>query len=220
MKQVHFSIDDVGKSLRWLTTNRPESIWQMRLFSKLREWHERFGLVITLYCFTNEFGFNLADIPSEYSGELHACALWLRFGYHGNSSIPFKDEANYKAGFYLFRSVIERMGAGGTNTLRMHNWLATDAQKRFFEKEGITTLLYPDDDTLPYNERDYFIQGGILYKRTRIRYENLQEINEQTLHTDRTEVCAFTHEWCFDAQIENIERSLTIFQAAGFGWLT
>ncbi len=216
MKSIHFSIDDVGRSLGWLTANRPQSIWHMRLFSKLREWHERFGLITTLYCFTNEYGFNIADMPGEYAGELKSCATWLRFGYHGNSDTPFAEERDYEAGFYLFRSAMERLGAGGTDTLRLHNWLATGDQKRFLAKEGVRALLYPDDDAFPYDERDCFLDGGIMHKRTRVRFDSIQDADMKTLHLNRREVCAFAHEWCFEENAGKIERSIRLYRDMGF----
>jgi len=42
-RQVYLSIDDVGASLRYLTRSRPDSLFDMRFYGKLREYHMRFG---------------------------------------------------------------------------------------------------------------------------------------------------------------------------------
>lgn len=217
--QLHFSIDDVGRSLRWLTVNCPGSLFDMRLFSKLREWHEDFGLIVTLYCFTEVDGFSIEEIPMRYATELETCSGWLRFGFHGINENPFFETPDFKEGFFLFKTVMDRLRAGQTGTLRLHNWFATGEQKKFLASEGIKILLYPDDDGLPYDENDSFFENGLFHQRTRIRFERIPHADEETVHFASPLVCAFTHEWCFEKYAEKIENSLRRWSKDGYGFI-
>lgn len=48
---IHFSIDDVINSFRWMYRNQSVSIFDMNFYGTLREWHLQYGLKVSLYIF-------------------------------------------------------------------------------------------------------------------------------------------------------------------------
>lgn len=220
MRQVHFSIDDTGRSFRYITRNMPNSIFDLTLYGTLRRWHEDYGLKVTLYCLALIDQFLLSEIPNTYSVEFRENAEWLRFGFHGKSALPFREETGYQAGYELVDTTLNRLGAGRADgILRMHCWTATPEQKLFLLEQGVHTLLYPDDDCLKYNDHDFYYDCGLCHRRTRIRYEAMRNVQEESLHTGRDFLAAFTHEWCFAEQKEKIEESLAVFQRNGYEFI-
>jgi len=119
----HFSIDDVSRSLRWLTQKRPASLFDMRLFGKLQEWRDKYGLLTTLYCFPEIGEFDLLQIPGEYAKEFEANSDWLKLGFHGKcGDYPFSQERDYIEGYNIAAAARNNLRAGTTNILRLR-WL-------------------------------------------------------------------------------------------------
>lgn len=216
---VHLSIDDAGDSLRWLTNKRPNSIFNLRLFSTLKQWHEQFGAKFTLYIYAVADSFSIDNIPVEYANDFKSCFHWMKFGYHGSYGIPFMEDTGYEKGFNLVDRTLDIIEAGRTDILRLHNWQATTEQKEFLHRKGISCLLYPDDDNFPYDKNDSFYDCGLLHRRTRVRFENLDDITPCTLAVGRTHIDAFTHEWCFDSEVKKIQSSLEIYSANGYEFI-
>ena len=215
----HFSIDDVGRSLRWLTKTRPASFFDMRLFGKLQEWRHKYGLLTTLYCFATIDEFDLMQIPQEYAKEFEANSDWLKLGFHGKSGdYPFSQESDYVEGYNTAAAAISNLGAGTTNMLRLHSWVATDKQKRLLLDVGVETLLYPDNEDLPYDCNGEFVQDGITHKRTDVWFEKLPSLSPVSLCVGNKEVIAFTHEWCFDHEAEKIDEALSIYRNHGYSF--
>jgi len=217
---VHFSIDDIGQSFKWLTTNRPKSLFDMRLYGQLKTLHEKFGTIFTLYCFALVEQFLISEIPSAYSAEFKANAHWLKIGFHGKcGNYPFAQETGYREGFELVDKTIERLSAGKTNILRLHSWQATPDQKKFLFEKGVFTLLYPDDDCLRYGSNDEFTHCSLTHRRTRVCLERSEEINDRTLHIGREQIAVFTHEWCFERVSGKLEESLKIYRDNGYEFI-
>lgn len=211
-KRVHLSIDDVCRSLRWLTYNQPDSLFDMRLFGRLRQWNRHYGAKFTLYCFAMMDNFLLSEIPMRYVDEFCDSAGWLRFGYHGKSASRFSEDRGYRAGYELFSHTAKQLGMQTSSILRLHNWLAEDEQKDFLYNKGIQVLLYPDDSNQPYMEDDSFEDRGLQHWRTRIRFEYLDRISESTLHIGLNRIVAFTHEQVFEQESEKMEAAIQLFR--------
>lgn len=66
--RVHFSVDDIFGSLKWLTKNQKEvkDIYASFVFSTLKELHEKYGIKVTLYCLYSDGEWCLEDI-SDWS---------------------------------------------------------------------------------------------------------------------------------------------------------
>ncbi|MDR3301789.1 MAG: hypothetical protein LBT01_04565 [Spirochaetaceae bacterium] len=222
IKYCHLSVDDVGESLRRLAsaTNATNGLFDIAFFNTIKKWHERFGIKITLYCYALANDFIISEIPSCYRRDFVQNASWLKFGYHAKCAKPFIEETGYKAGFNLFNDTIKRLGAGKTNTLRLHYWQANPEQKKFLRSKGVRTLLTKDDDSLPYNENDIFQSEGLMHRRTRIRFENIDTvITPEVLQIGNKYIVAFTHEWCFDKEAEKIERALQLYSEHGYKFI-
>jgi hypothetical protein len=217
---IHFSIDDVCRAFRYLTKNRPASIFDMRLFGTLREWHNEFGLLVSLYCFNEMDNFMFSQIPKEYAEDFRASCDWLKIGFHGKcGNYPFKHEVDYIAGFESMEQTISRLGMGKTNILRLHTWQATQSQKKFLAERGIKILLYPNDDT-EYDKNDAFNDGIITHWRTRVWFEKIELITENSLCVGLKRICAFTHEQHFECEIEKIQKALKIYGRAGYEYVS
>jgi hypothetical protein len=80
-------------------------------------------------------------------------------------------------------------------------------------------LLTQDDDGLPYDD-DSYTDCGLIHMRTRLCFEKLEAVSAQTLHIGRDRIVAFTHEWCFDEQINKIEKALALYGGAGYEFVT
>lgn len=217
--KVHISIDDVGKSFRWLARERPESIFDTRLFGKLRQWNNDFGAKFTLYVFALTEKFLISEIPSKYAEDFRGNADWLKFGYHGKCEIPFAQESGYAEGFDLVDKTFTMLNAGKTNILRLHCWLATKTQKMFLSRHGTSTLLYPDDNNMPYGNDNTFYDDDILHRRTQVCYERITVVDTESLCVGDKYVSAFTHEWCFDQEAEKIKDSLKIYRSNGYEFI-
>ena len=74
---AQFSIDDVREINSALQVGDKESIFEEPLLSQLRDWHDKYGIVASLYI-QGPFLIN-----SRYADELKENSDWLRWGYHG-----------------------------------------------------------------------------------------------------------------------------------------
>lgn len=218
-RAVHLSIDDIGKSLRWLSYNKPNSIFDMRLYGQLKQWHDTYNARFSLYCFAMLDDYLITEMPDTYADELGKSGDWLKFGFHGKNNSRFFDEEGYKAGYALFMKAAENAGMPVTDTIRLHNWLASDEQKTFLHTRGINTLLYPDDEKLPYFDKDEFMENGMEHWKTHIRFEHLDEVTQDTLFIGRSRIVAFTHEKYVETERDKIENALKIFCSHGYHFI-
>jgi hypothetical protein len=213
-KTVHFSVDDVMFRLR--DANDCDSVFDVPFFAKLKEWHDGFGLRATCYCYAMTDKWLISELSDKSAPDFKRSREWLRFGFHAKRDLALAEESGYAAGFELVSATMRRLGAGMTDTIRCHCWDATPKQKEFLRSKGIKTLLTRDDDALPYGNDDTFVEHGLLHRRTRVRFEELERAREDSLHIGREHIVAFTHEWCFEDQILKIEEALRLWTGAGY----
>lgn len=86
-KFAHISFDDVRYCMEDITANAGDytSIFDNPFFAKLKEWHETYGAIFSLYLFTE----NMANYTTAFATEFSDNADWLKFGFHsinGNSN--------------------------------------------------------------------------------------------------------------------------------------
>lgn len=220
---VHYSIDDVWKTLRWLTVNRPASIFDMNFFHILKEWHELFGARFTMYCIIamRDSGWTFYDIPDAYREDFKANEDWLRFGFHSITDKPFFEEGDeWEKSFLNFEEKRKRLGMGGTDCLRLHSWEVEDSQLAFLLKHGVSIILYKNEEGVPYDENGFFEKQKMTFRRTDLWVEKtgtsvpleLRKIQSGN-HT------VFTHEWCFWEQTEKIKKALAFHRQNGYKFL-
>lgn len=215
-RRVYFSIDDAGPSLRYLTRSGEESIFALRFYGRLREWHRRFGARFDLYCFSRLEDFSLSLVPDRYAEEFRENGDWLRFGFHGLPGMPFLKTAAYQEEYALFRENAQRLGMAGTDVLRVHYWNASPEQAEFLRRQGIRVLLAKDDPEAPGDPGGTWVENGLERWRTNVRFERLPAVTEEALYLGRERVVAFTHEWAFDGCADLIEEALTLYQRNGY----
>lgn len=80
-KFFHFSLDDFKDAIADIVTNANtyNSIFDNSTFAKLREWHLKFGITVSLYVQRT-----MRDIPAKFKNDFIYNKDWMKFGYHGN----------------------------------------------------------------------------------------------------------------------------------------
>lgn len=83
-KYFHFSLDDFKDAISDIVTNANtyNSIFDNSTFAKLREWHDKYGIVISLYLQRT-----MSDVPSKFKNDFIYNKDWLKFGYHGTGTL-------------------------------------------------------------------------------------------------------------------------------------
>lgn len=199
----------------WLASNNPTSIFDMRLYGTLKTWHELFDLKVTLYCFAKIREFSFDQIPDKYKYEFED-NKWIRFGYHGRVDTPMKDNNDYIQEHQMFLETAGRLGMNLTDIYRLDYWIPTQEQKRYFRDNGVRTLLYPDDDKFPYDLNDEFVEDGLSFWRTNVRFDNIENVDSLKQYFSKDRLVVFTHEWAFDKQVENIGQAFQMFSQHGY----
>lgn len=82
-KTMHFSFDDVSICIEDIKYGKYISVFDQPFFNYLMYLHEKSGLTVSLYCYTEIF----KNLPIIYRKELGEAATWLKFGIHA----PCKD---------------------------------------------------------------------------------------------------------------------------------
>ncbi|MDD3319855.1 MAG: T9SS type A sorting domain-containing protein [Paludibacter sp.] len=89
-KIMHFSFDDSYNFLIDLKAkkNSYKSIFENPLLGKLKSYHDTYGAVFSLYCFTYSPGaaWNIEPLPIAFAEELVKNSDWLKLGFHGKNS--------------------------------------------------------------------------------------------------------------------------------------
>lgn len=221
---IHFSIDDVIESFKWIHDRQPESIFDEPMFGRLREWHEIYDLCFDCYVFEKSGSFQLCDLQDVYWEELRENAGWLKLGWHqlqpGEITIALSEQiASAKRVYDL---IIEKCGERGfSRSLRLHMFAGDSELIAFLKEFGVSTFLTADaDERISYDMTEEQCgklnkTGGfwdksreINYKRTDIRLDKLGEeyVVKDVLYD--AYVCAnrqprkrslevFCHEWRF-----------------------
>lgn len=210
MKKVHFSIDDVCASFSYIQKNHPQSIFDMRLYGQLLDWHIKYGLIVSLYCIYNDNDFNLSMVPDKYKSEFYDSRDWLKFGFHSLDDKPFKEDKDYVNSFNKMLEFTSKMKMGTTSVLRLHSWEVTDEQELFLKSRGVDTLLLSKDGN--YDDEGKYYNNGIIHRRTDCWMEKMCNINCKELGIGRDYIVLFTHEWSFDQQKKRIDRAFEILQ--------
>lgn len=101
-KYFHFSLDDFKDAISDIVTNANtyNSIFDNSTFAKLREWHDKYGIVISLYLQRT-----MSDVPSKFKNDFIYNKDWLKFGYHGNG--PSWETATYDNGKQWWNNFVD-----------------------------------------------------------------------------------------------------------------
>lgn len=80
-KYMHFSLDDFSSAIGQLAGGSYSSIFQQTTFKKLKEWHDKYGIVVSLYLQQD-----MASVPTKYAQEFIDNKHWLKFAWHGTNA--------------------------------------------------------------------------------------------------------------------------------------
>jgi hypothetical protein len=83
-KFAHLSFDDVKYCMMDLETNESnyDSIFDNPFFAMLKNLHDTYGTVVSLYLFLENGGTGIAGYPTSFASEFAENADWLKFGLH------------------------------------------------------------------------------------------------------------------------------------------
>lgn len=210
---LSFSVDDATDVLKEIQTNEYESIFDCWKLQELRQLHEQYGCSFRLYLFENLDEFNVSDMSDKYRKEFEENADWLKFGFHWVDE-GFPEEEQYteeeiEASYLRTKNAILTFAGEESlaEDLRIHCWYGSPAFLHFLKEQGITTLYYPDNDTIGYGfteKDDRLIRKSadgkmtrkLRYLKTDIRLENCENIEtalQQRQELQDHKIIIFTH---------------------------
>lgn len=221
---LHFSINDVIVSFKWIHDKQPESIFEEPMFGKLREWHELYNLCVDCYVFEKSGSFELGNLQDIYWKELKENAGWLRLGWHqvqpGEITASLNEQIS--SAKRVHDLIVQKCGDRGfCRSLRLHLFAGDARLISHLHEMGVSTFLTVDaDKRISYDMTEeqcgklneagglWDARRKILYKQTDIRLDRLGEeyAIEDALHD--AHLCAnrqpykrslevFCHEWRF-----------------------
>lgn len=203
-KFVHISVDDVSTILKELDEGNYESIYQHPIFYFLKNMHEQYGAVFSLYCFdqnTETPSWTLSNMTDKFKDEFMKADLWLKFGFHGrNSAVRYNELISPDDALRDYDSFIDAAdkfaGIGSIDTVpRIHYFAGTreHAKKWRDARNGIKGFLSADDDRevngyldpeerIILEKKSYYYEEneGLHFFKTNLRLEKISDI-AQTL---------------------------------------
>lgn len=192
-KLLHFSVDDVIVSFKQLTETKPNSIFEIPMFGYLKKMHEKYGVVVSCYCFYACEDFALSEATRLYRKEFENNSSWLKFGFHGNTGRENYKEQDLKLSQKHFHEVIcnlkEIVGTCSLDSFtRIHTFVASRdfvsylAQNDDYSLKG---LLSADDSRISYSlsESDnaqlkldgWFHTNGLTLIETTQRFDSFRQ---------------------------------------------
>ena len=82
-KIVQISFDDVYLCIKDLKdTLRYTSVFQQPFLKSLKELHDVYGAVFSLYVYEKADNFVITEVPDKFRNEFIENSEWLKFGYH------------------------------------------------------------------------------------------------------------------------------------------
>lgn len=233
---IHFSFDDVYQCIQDITIHQNEytSVFENPFFAWLKEMHDRYGAVFSLYTF-NYFStmpeYDISNIPAKYAEELAGNSEWLKFGFHASDDKKkyLSDEPEQIRKDYAKFMEAAMKATGGCvdsidRVIRMGFCAGTRANMRALKvcETGIQGYLTADNDekrksyyfdeeqTAEVYHKGEFWDDGFLYLRSILRMElitSIEEVVEVIKKLELPKVLAlFSHESCWyrDSQIEGM----------------
>lgn len=152
---IHISLDDVNLSVKNLADNKYECLWDEPLFCCLKEYHETYGAVFSLYVFEDTF----RQIGDGYQKDFFKSADWLKIGLHSRSSgEKYDDSSDYQTGKSDWNQFVDTVSyiTGTTKSIdrfpRLHYFSGSKECLRGMKdaNTGAVGFLAADDDRMSY----------------------------------------------------------------------
>jgi len=229
---IHFSIDDVSTCFKRIQEEQFNSIFDEPMLSKLKQWHNDFGLNVDCYVFEEKDDFNISELEDVYWEELKKNSGWLRLCWHQVSPYynKVKTEEQISSIERVCKLILKKCSSNGlSRSVRLHMFEGNSQIINCLSKFGIRTFLTADSkDRISYdlmNEQNDVVwkTGGYYneekenyYKRTDLRMDLLTDGYTLEQMLDMAHECVnrqpgkrsleiFCHEWKFheiNAEIE------------------
>ena len=201
---IHISLDDVNLSVGNLADKKYESLWDEPLFCRLKEYHETYGAVFSLYVFEDTF----RQIGDEYHKDFSDSADWLKIGLHSHSVAERYDEStDYQTGKTAWNRFVDSVTyiTGTTRSIdrfpRLHYYSGSKECLLGMKDAnlGAVGFLAADDDRISYYlsiEENSNIQtndiynddeNGLVFLKTDMRGDWFDDDFESKNNYDRPE---------------------------------
>lgn len=237
---VHISVDDFIEGFEDLTLNKDQydSIFDSPNFKILKDSHDKYGTVFTLYSFYEKEDFDLSMATDKFKEEFQVNNDWLKFGFHSlNKDSDYNDKPNNNLtnDYELTTSEILRItGSSGSldSVLRIHFYRGDEnsINKLHQNHFNITGLFTADDKRKSYylDEKqtsylylyDYYYLNYVDFIKTDIRLEDVEDISEiNSLFESKDRIIiAFTHEEHLEKQhvVDNLNYLLETAKDKGY----
>lgn len=149
--RYNFFIDDCVFFLRWIAKERPQSIFDERVFlGRLKDIHDKYGTKFLLNLFfadDHHKDFTLADMPEDYKAEFQANSDWLKMSFHAKSEFPDRpyqhDNGTQMAADYdeIYREVCRFAGKESFMPPMVFHWAITNQENFHVLQERGTRCL-------------------------------------------------------------------------------
>ncbi|BDF47818.1 hypothetical protein [Eisenbergiella sp.] len=225
---IHISFDDVYQCIRDITVHADslQSLFEHKFFGWLKQMHEKYGAVFSLYTFNTDShapDYDISGFPARYAQELSDSAGWLKFGFHArdNEKRYEKEEAEEIRRDYEKFTAAVRKASGGhgdciDRVIRLGFFTGTQENVRALREcewgpVGYLTAdnseerrsYYFDDKVTAFINREgeyYDPDNRLLFLRSQLRLESVSSLEEQfdkIKSYDKPKVIElFTHEYC------------------------
>ena len=224
-KYIHFSVDDTVSIFKDLKNNEKKykTIFQNDTLKYFQELHEKYGIVVSFYCYYEDKDFNLSIVPEKYKKEFRKNSNWMRFGFHAlNPDTKYETNEDSEQMLNDYNKTIKELiritgGADSIdNVIRLHYYSGSLESINSIKNtdNGITGLLCADtegrlsyyfnnEESLEIYNSDRYLNNELTFFNTDIRLEfyldNLDEELDKYLTKDynnkNKELIIFTHEW-------------------------
>lgn len=173
---IHISIDDVMYCIKNLSSENPASLFSEPLFALLKQLHDKYGAVFSLYVY-NLQNSGFLNMPTKYQQEFIDNSDWLKIGFHiyADGQIGDMTKATAISNYNDFVTGAFKL-CGGINSIdripRLNYYSGGLAACQGLRDAncGIIGLLTADDSRTSYYltqaQADYIRGNGILYDTT------------------------------------------------------
>lgn len=221
-RYMHVSLDDVIGILEDITKSQYKSIFHQPILALLKNMHDEYDAVFSLYCFYEKDGWNLSDMTDKFVEEFTEASDWLKLSFHGKNYGSKYDDESIKSEQALvhckqvMEQIIRFAGESSIDTIpRIHFFSGKIESARKWRDYMLMGFLGADDDRkdnlyLDEPQRQELAKYGDWYDakenlyilKTRVRLEMVKEpyyALEQTkadkeLIKQQKEFILFTHE--------------------------
>ena len=150
-RRYSFFIDDCVFFLRWIAMERPQSIFDEKVFlGRLKDIHDKYGtkFLLNLFCRDDHHkDFTLHDMPEDYKAEFQANSDWLKMSFHADGEFPDRpyqhDNGSKMAADYdeIYREVCRFAGAECFMPPMVFHWAMTNPENFHVLQERGTKCL-------------------------------------------------------------------------------